>query len=253
MFYGLPPDKIPKLHQALETLHELYPREVFASDMLITLWRNTTFLRDPQFMNAMRSVAETDQEKSLVWRLHVLAWAATCVLHVPGDFVECGVLRGFSSAVLCKFLDFASVPKTFYLYDTFSGPAEQFSTAEERRKWSRHEHLQDPQLLDRVRQTFSPYPNVRIVQGAVPDSFSQAVPDKIAYLHIDMNSAQAEVQALQHLFPRVSPGGMILLDDFGWLCNLEQTLAEQQFFKLHNHPILELPTGQGLILKLPNP
>jgi len=30
MFYGLPPDKIPKLHQALETLHELYPREVFA-------------------------------------------------------------------------------------------------------------------------------------------------------------------------------------------------------------------------------
>ena len=252
MFYGLPPEKVPRLRQALDTLHELYPNEVFASDMMITLWRNTTFLRDPKFMGAMRSVAETDQEKSLLWRLHVLAWAGTCALHIPGDFVECGVLRGFSSAVLCKFLDFGAVPKTFYLYDTFSGPAEQFSSAEERRKWSRHEHLKDPAgLVERVRQTFAPYRNVRIVQGAVPESFAQAVPEKIAYLHIDMNSAQAEVKALEHLFDRVSPGGMILLDDFGWLCNLDQTLAEQQFFKSRNHSVLELPTGQGLILKLP--
>ena len=155
--------------------------------------------------------------------------------------------------MLCKFLDFETVPKTFYLHDTFSGPAEQFSSPEERRKWSRHEHLKDPgQLVKRVRQTFAPYPNVRIVQGAVPESFAQAVPERIAYLHIDMNSAQAEVKALEHLFDRVSPGGMIVLDDFGWLCNLDQTLAEQQFFKSRNHPILELPTGQGLVLKLPD-
>ena len=250
MFYGIGPEKVPQLQAALDSLRELFPREVFATDMMIVMWRNLTFLRNPQFMNAMRTVAETEQEKSLIWRLHVLTWAGTCALHVPGDFVECGVLRGFSSAVVCKYLDFANVPKWFYLYDTFSGPAEQFSTAEERRKWSRHENLKDPNLVERVRQTFAPYRNVQIVQGAVPQSFSQAVPEKIAYLHIDMNSAQAEVGALEYLYDRVSPGGMIVLDDFGWVCNFEQTVAELQFFKNRNVPILELPTGQGLILKV---
>ncbi len=91
------------------------------------------------------------------------------------------------------------------------------------------------------------------MQGAVPDSFSQAIPEKIAYLHLDMNSAQAEIGALEHLYDRVSPGGLILLDDFGWVCNLDQTLAEMRFMALRNQPILELPTGQGLILKGPTP
>ena len=86
MFYGLPPEKVPKLRQALDTLHELYPNEVFASDMMITLWRNATFLREPKFMGAMRAVAETDQEKSLLWRLHVLAWAGTCRAAHPRRF-----------------------------------------------------------------------------------------------------------------------------------------------------------------------
>src|SRR5579871_4424718 len=121
MFYGIPPEKVPRLHQALALFRDLYGSEMFASDMLIALWRNMSFLKDERFVGSIRAVAESDQEKSLVWRLHVLAWAATTALRIPGDFVECGVLRGFSSAVLCKYLDFAAVPKTFYLYDTFSG------------------------------------------------------------------------------------------------------------------------------------
>jgi hypothetical protein len=252
MFYGIPPDKVPKLQHALDTLHELYTGQVFATDMLIVMWRNLTFLQNQRFMDSAWGTAENEQEKSLLWRLHVLAWAGECALRVPGDFVECGVLRGYSSAVVCKYLDFAEVPKTFYLYDTFSGPVERLSTPEERRSWSIHPDLQDPaRLLERVRQSFSAYPNVTIVPGAVPDSFAQAIPETIAYLHIDMNSARAEVLALEQLYDRVSPGGMIVLDDFGWSCNREQTVAELEFMKRRNQPILELPTGQGLVVKLP--
>jgi hypothetical protein len=252
MFYWLTPDQTPKLHQALKSLSELYQGSMFASDMTIALGKNLSFLQDQRFVESCRAIAETDQEKSLVWRLHVLAWAATCALRVPGDFVECGVLRGFSSAVLCRYLDFGSVPKTFYLYDTFSGPSEEGSTPEERQKWGKHAALANPEaLVARVKATFAPYPNVRIVQGAVPASFAQEAPQAISYLHIDMNSEKAEVEALESLYDRVSPGGMIILDDFGWICNRGQMIAELAFMKLRGQPILELPTGQGLILKGP--
>jgi O-methyltransferase len=252
MFYWLLPEQTPKLQQALESLNDLYKGSMFASDMLIALGKNLSFLSDVRFVDSCRAIAENDQEKSLLWRLHVLAWAATCALRVPGDFVECGVLRGFSSAVLCRYLDFARVPKNFYLYDTFSGPSEDGSTQEERTKWSKHAALADPAaLVARVKATFAPYPNVRIIQGAVPASFAQAAPQAISYLHIDMNSEKAEIAALEHLYDRVSPGGLIILDDFGWICNRGQMVGELEFMKKRNQPILELPTGQGLILKGP--
>ena len=41
-------------------------------------------------------------------------------------------------------------------------------------------------------------------------------------MHIDMNTEKAEILALEHLFDRVSPGGMIVLDDFGWIANANQ-------------------------------
>jgi hypothetical protein len=64
-----------------------------------------------------------------------------------------------------------------------------------------------------------------------------------------MNSAQAEEQALEHLFDHVSPGGLIVLDDFGWCCNVAQMESQHEFMRKRDHAILELPTGQGLVIK----
>jgi hypothetical protein len=96
---------------------------------------------------------------------------------------------------------------------------------------------------------FSAYKNVRIVRGIVPDSFTEAVPEKIAFLHIDMNSVNAEILALEHLFDRVVPGGLIVFDDFGWTCNVNQMTAELAFMNERNHHVMELPTGQGMVIK----
>jgi O-methyltransferase len=55
--------------------------------------------------------------------------------------------------------------------------------------------------------------------------------------------------ALEHLFDKVTPGGFIVFDDFGWTCNVNQMSAELAFMKERGHPVLELPTGQGLVIK----
>jgi predicted O-methyltransferase YrrM len=68
-------------------------------------------------------------------------------------------------------------------------------------------------------------------------------------MHIDMNSEQAEMLALEHLFDKVTPGGMIVFDDFGWACNANQMKSELSFMNARDHQVLELPTGQGVVIK----
>jgi O-methyltransferase len=179
-----------------------------------------------------------------VLRLNTLTWAASEALRIPGDFVECGVWRGFCSAVIADYLDFARVPKRFYPYDTFDGIPPQYDS-------EGHDAppFHEPGLYESVVKRFARFPNVQVVRGIVPDRFAQAAPDAIAFLHIDLNSSKAEIAALDVLFDRVSPGGLVVFDDYGWSGYRAQQIAEDAFMRQRGHRILELPTGQGLLIK----
>jgi O-methyltransferase len=54
---------------------------------------------------------------------------------------------------------------------------------------------------------------------------------------------------LEILFERVVAGGLIVLDDYGWLYYRDQKKAHDDFFAAHGLRVMELPTGQGLVLK----
>lgn len=244
MFYGLNEQKQKALNQALGVIHSLYPHS-FIGDHLISLDRNLGFLRDQPFMNAFNRNATTAQEKSQVWRLHTLAWAAKHCLNVPGDFVECGVRRGFSTSVLTEYLQFDTITdRRFVLYDTFEGIPEGY---EDQAEWAGA--YREEGLLEKVINRFSAYPNVVVVQGVVPEVFEKNCPEKVALLHLDMNSSRAEVGALEVLYERMDPGSMIVLDDYGWLGYRALHQAENEFFQRHGSFVLELPTGQGLVVK----
>lgn len=248
MFYGIPTGREKDLRQALATIEDIYKGQFYCNDMLICLWRNLSFRHDQKFISCFYDSVTNDQEQSLIWRLHTLAWAAKNALNVDGDFVECGVFKGFCSEVILKYLDFQDVPRLAYLYDTFEGLPEKTSTAQERRSWDYTKY--DPEAIYAgVREKFSKYKNVNIVRGIVPDSFEEAVPERIAFLHIDMNSVKAEMLALDYLFDKVTPGGFIVFDDFGWTCNVNQMSAELAFMNERGHHVLELPTGQGVVIK----
>src|ERR1700722_18401497 len=52
-------------------------------------------------------------------------------LHVPGDFVECGVNAGFISSAIMRHLSWNALDRRFHLIDTFSGPVfDQYSPEE---------------------------------------------------------------------------------------------------------------------------
>lgn len=64
-----------------------------------------------------------------------------------------------------------------------------------------------------------------------------------------MNAAKAEIGALDRLFDLVVPGGFVVFDDFGHIQAREQHQAETEWMAARRYAILELPTGQGLVIK----
>lgn len=106
----------------LERAQDLPPGpEVFSEDGLSTDHVHE-FVRDPVFVRAYaRAVAAAGEDYRIRWRTHIALRAAATAAHLPGDFVECGVNRGFLSSAIMEALDWDTVGKRFFLIDTFNG------------------------------------------------------------------------------------------------------------------------------------
>lgn len=251
-FYGpRDTDDIVRVYELLTEIAHLYTKvdlPSFFDDNMIALSRNMAFTADPRFAAAFKENAADRMDQAKAWRLHTYCWAGHSALKVPGDFVECGVFEGLYSSTLAQYLDFGSVDKRMYLYDSFTGLSDEYSSESERQVvGGGYEGIEN--WYEGVVQRFAAYPNVEVIRGIIPDMLLEKAPQRIALLHLDLNAAMAEIGALEVLFGRVSDGGVILLDDFGRFESRELQLAHTTWMTSHGHSILELPTGQGLVIK----
>lgn len=249
MFHLVPPERVERFQEAVRYLSESFPDSSFAADNLISVGRNLSFLQDERFCDSFWPVQSSELEKSTAWRLHVVTWAGSHCLKVAGDFVACGIHTGFQELVTCRYLDFSTVEKTFYFYDSFAGLPPESATEAERQMYAHYGQADHAQLQTQVRSRFAEYANVEIVPGLLPQILEERSPEQIAYLHIDLGATEAEIATLQTLFDRVTTGGMIVLELFGRREHRELMLAARKFAKSHGHEILELPTGQGLLVR----
>ncbi len=249
MFHLVPAERIPQFQSAVQYISESFPHSSFAADNMISVGRNLSFLDNKRFCDSFWPIQSGGMEQSTAWRLHVVTWAAEHCRHVEGDFVACGIYTGFQELVTCRYVDFAAIPKTFYFYDSFAGLPAEAATEEERRMYEIYGRADNDAVLKKVQARFAEYPNVRIVRGFVPHSFATDCPSSIAYLHIDLGATQSELATLEALFDRVSAGGMIILELFGRREHRELMQAATEFVRARGHEILELPTGQGLLIK----
>jgi hypothetical protein len=189
------------------------------------------------------------------WRVHIGLWVAYSASKLDGDFVECGVNRGFLSSSIMEYLNWDSLEKTFYLLDTFEGLDERYVSKQELESGAMEinkQHLKTGfyvQGVDSVRANFSEWKNVRIIQGPVPDTLPLVNTQKVAYLHLDMNCAPPEVAAFNFFWDHLMPGAFILLDDY---CGYGHPLLKPAWdtaAQAKDLRIASLPTGQGLLIK----
>jgi hypothetical protein len=155
---------------------------------------------------------------------------------IEGAFAECGVWRGGSVlAMILTLQDLGATDRDIYLYDTFEGmtapsehdvspldpPAlETWREAQERgeRAWGSMFDA-DGFNEESVRQTVlsAGYPEERIhfVRGPVEETIPGTVADRLALLRLDTDWYESTRHELEHLYPRLADGGVLIVDDYG--------------------------------------
>jgi hypothetical protein len=105
--------------------------------------------------------------------------------------------------------------------------------------------------LEICRKNFSEWQSAIIIKGWIPQCLHEIAAEKIAFLHIDLNSSRPEVDAFRELLPKLAPGALILLDDYSYCCFENTRIAWDALSAQLGFTILNLPTGQGLIYITP--
>jgi hypothetical protein len=165
-------------------------------------------------------------------RIYTLARAVEYVAarKIPGAFVECGVWRGGSMmAIALTLLRVGVRDRDLYLFDTFSGmtpPGEEDvkhtgeRAADMLASASRDSDDWAVASLDDVRGAVLGvgYPEERIhfVVGPVEETLPAKGPEEIALLRLDTDWYASTKHALVHLYPRLSPGGVLIVDDYAY-------------------------------------
>jgi hypothetical protein len=170
---------------------------------------------------------------------------------IEGDIVECGVWRGGSAMVVAMtLLALGKTDRTIWLYDTFEGMTQptdrdvDLDGRKARMRWNtewavtskNHDGVGSDWCyasLEEVRKnvlsTGYPSDRVRFVRGKVEDTIpTGGVPDRIALLRLDTDWYESTLHELRHLYPKLQPGGVLLLDDYGSWQGARQ--ATDEFF-----------------------
>jgi hypothetical protein len=130
-----------------------------------------SFISDPSFRKAYDRGVRAAGDYGWQWRVHIGLWAARCASRLDGDFIECGVNHGFLASAIMEDLNWDSLGKTFYLLDTFNGFDERYLSPEDVKHGAAEKNrsaLQSGfyvQGVESVRENFSEWKNVQIVQG----------------------------------------------------------------------------------------
>jgi hypothetical protein len=235
-----------KLLDLLQQLEALGWDNPFVSDGMATWFKTLPFAEDDRFQKLAEEHAALLPIANWHWNLQTVLWAVQRNRSIPGDYMELGVFKGHTTLFCSDYVEFQNWPKTWWLYDTFEGiPEDQQAPGwEEINKRTYTGTYSFDEVVDR----FARIENIKVIKGRVPEILLEGAPEKIAFLHIDLNNAPAEIGALEVLFDRLSPGGIIIFDDYTWFTTRAQFDAEKQWFESRGLGILPLPTGQGVFV-----
>ena len=196
---------------------------------------------EPEF----RALYEQCREYTMTsWeRLYALYEAVQYVVEngVPGDIVECGVWRGGSMKLAAQVLLALGVTdRTLFLYDTFEGMTEPDPTVDvdssgnkavndwhevQRRgvKWS---YAPIEEVREVIAGSGYPMDRVVFVKGPVEDTIPATLPDRISLLRLDTDWYSSTKHEIEHLYPRLSVHGVLILDDYGHYRGAQQAVDE---------------------------
>lgn len=193
----------------------------------------------------------SDDLDNVRWRNWGIAFAVRYALArctVPG-LVECGVGEGMTALVALRearhLLDDADWSRVrMDLYDSWEAMRPEYLLPTEKQVAGAYSDLD----IGHTRSNMAEFADKLVFHvGFLPDSLhaEPSGPGSLCYLHVDLNSANPTVAALQHFLPLMPRGSIVVLDDYGQENFLETRLAINEVLRDRPGQLLPLPTGQA--------
>jgi hypothetical protein len=225
----------------------------FCADNLATTARHS-FLKDEHFISAMKAGesrwGNIKNKRDISWRLDIMLSAVSYSLKISNEssiFVECGTGKGYMAAAICDYFKNVNNFPNFFLIDSFMPHIPDIEGNQDSGNVSFVYSDGDSE----VRTYFEKFEQVKVMKGYIP-KILENLPNEneISFLHLDLNSAIAEKEALEYLSSRIQKGGIILFDDYGYMGSEEQALIHEKFSNKMNFRLFTFPTGQAMFINI---
>jgi hypothetical protein len=200
-------------------------------------------------IRAVRPYTMTSPERlfSLIEAVRYLSRA-----RIPGSVVECGVWRGGSMmAAALTLLEHSDTRRELYLFDTFEGMSSPTAADVSIDGQSASALLQSPRstapdspwcyatlpdVQAALARTGYPAERLHFVPGKVEETLPARAPQSIALLRLDTDWYESTRHELEHLYPRLVAGGVLIIDDYGHWAGCRKAVDE--YFAARNIRLL---------------
>lgn len=167
------------------------------------------------------------------------------VSDLPGAAAEAGCYVGVSAWFMANELDGCD----FHLFDSFEGlsePGVEDQSPEGVSQWERG-HFSGSEIA--IRKNLSEFKGIQFHKGWIPERFPDVASEKFKIVHIDVDLYEPTFESIRFFYPRMTIGGIMVFDDYGFENCLGAYRAVNEFFEDKSERIIHLPTGQGVVIK----
>lgn len=170
-------------------------------------WRH-----DAQF----RNVYEIAKDYTLVdeYRMFEIYKLAEQAARIEGDFLEVGVWRGGTSAIIQTALSNCQSDCKFYIADTFQGVAKAGTEEDNVYRGGEHSDADVSDVEELFKKIDETEPEILI--GIFPDDHKQLSIENLAFVHSDVDAYESTRGVIEWCLPKMVRGGIIVFDDYGF-------------------------------------
>ena len=156
--------------------------------------------------------------------------------NIPGSIIECGVFKGISLIRLATFLKLLKSNKKIIAFDAFGKhPTTKITSDHKRRKIllsEGKEGISEKQLMGILKRK-GLEKNIKLIKGditvTIPKYLKSNPKLKISLLNLDVDFYEPSISILKNFYPKLSKGGILMLDDYGVWDG--ETIAVNEYFR----------------------
>jgi O-methyltransferase len=214
--------------------HKAY--DIYQSDLIFSPWSS-----DSKFINYYQTIKPYTLASPM--RCWILYSSLRQAAGISGELWECGVFKGGTALLTRVLRDEFAQSKTVRLFDSFIGmpPTDDSKDVHKAGDFA-------DTSFDAVRALVGT-DAVEYHAGFIPQTFEGLSVDQIAFAHVDLDLHDAILESCKFIYPRLSIGGVMVFDDYGFPSCPGARIAVDEFFLEKPEFPLVMPSGQCVLVK----